>query len=81
MADDNTLDRLIADVLGLPQSEIGQAAYGTTPAWDSVAHLLLVAAIEERYAIELDGADVSAMSDHAAIRRVLKDRYEVAVDG
>ena len=81
MTEPTRLDRIMAETLVLPADEVPQAAYGQTPSWDSVAHLLLMAAIEEHLGVSLAGEDVSAMTDHAAIRRILSERYGVSVDG
>ncbi|MGE5475861.1 MAG: acyl carrier protein [Bacteroidales bacterium] len=39
--------------------------YQTTPGWDSVGHMQLVAAIETEFDIMLDTEEVLAMSDFA----------------
>ncbi len=80
MTDAETLDGLIASSLGLDEPDIKGAAYGVTPSWDSVAHLMLMSAIEERFGISLDPSDVSAMSDYSAIRDILSKRYGLAND-
>lgn len=81
MTEPTRLDQIIAETLVLPADEVTQAAYGQTPNWDSVAHLLLMAAIEEHLGVSLAGEDVSGMTDYAAIRRILAERYGVSVDG
>lgn len=81
MTDTSKLDQIIADSLALPRAEVHVAAYGETATWDSVAHLILMNTIEERLGIQLDGEDVSRMTDYDSIRRTLTERYDVDVDG
>ena len=75
MIDNTLLDQTIAEALGLSLDEIRHASYGATATWDSVAHLTLMASIEERFGISLGAEDVSAMSDYDAIMRILDERY------
>lgn len=80
MADETLLVQTMAEMLGISEHEVRDASYGVTREWDSVAHLTLISAIEERLGIELDAVDVSAMSDYRAIRGVLSDRYGLVLD-
>ena len=80
MTESTRLDQIIAETLNLSPGEIEQAAYGETPSWDSVAHLLLMNAIEERLGVTLSGEDVSSMTDYMSIQQVLTERYDVSVD-
>ncbi len=81
MTEPTRLDQIIAETLSLPPDGVEQAVYGETPSWDSVAHLLLMNAIEERLGVTLSGEDVSSMTDYASVRRVLAERYSISLDG
>jgi acyl carrier protein len=77
----DTLDAVFRASLGLPgDSDLTTAAYGKTEGWDSVAHMQLVAAIENAFGIMLETEDVIAMSDYAVVRNILRTRYDVALD-
>ncbi len=71
------IDQTMAETLGIPPNELESATYGETASWDSVAHLLLMNAIEERFELSLAGADVSEMTDYRSIRDILSTRYGV----
>ena len=45
--------------------------YATIPQWDSVAHMALVAAIEEGFDIMMDAEDVIDMSSFAKARSIV----------
>lgn len=67
--DEHKLKHTFADCLGLPLSAIDDAlAYDSVPQWDSVAHMALIAAIEEAFDILVDTDDVIDMSTYAKAR-------------
>jgi acyl carrier protein len=80
MTDPALLDQAIAEALSIPPSDAAQAAYAETPSWDSVAHLMLMNDIEQRFGLSLAGSDVSEMTDYQSIRRILGERYGVRFD-
>ena len=77
-------DRLIdlfAMTLSLPSSELNdETSPKNTEAWDSLANMLLIAAIEETFEIELSTSDIESMTRIGEVRRVLK-QYDVLADG
>lgn len=46
-------------------------AYGQCAEWDSLAHMALVAELENAFALMLDTEEIIAMSSVAEIRRIL----------
>jgi acyl carrier protein len=69
------LTNIFALTLNLPEEEITDAtAPGNTEAWDSLANMLLIAAIEETFEIELTTAEIEAMKDVGKVRAVLEKR-------
>ncbi len=66
--------------LGLPDDlDLEQAAYGTTRGWDSVAHMQLVAAIEDAFGIMMETEDVIGMSSFPVAKQILRDRHGIGV--
>jgi acyl carrier protein len=66
---------LLAEVLRLEPGEIrDKTAMRETPAWDSLRHMQLVAALEDAFGLELTVEEIVAMQDVGAIRRVLRAR-------
>ncbi len=68
-----SLEELVSEVLGVP---IGQVSDDMTPddvdEWDSLSHINLVFALQMRYGVSFDPADVPAMyTSVGGIRSVL----------
>jgi acyl carrier protein len=81
MSDSDKLDATFRSALGLPDEMlVTDAAYGRTASWDSVAHMQLVAAIENAFDIMLDTEDVIGLSSYAAARQILRDHHAVALE-
>lgn len=58
--------------------DVSTAAYGKLDGWDSVAHMQLVAALEDEFGIMIETDDVIAMSDYPTVLEILRTRYGVA---
>ena len=81
MTETDKLNTAIRLGLSLPSTvDLPSIAYGNTEEWDSVAHMQLVVAIENAFGIMLETDDVIAMSDYAAILRILHDQHGVPVE-
>jgi acyl carrier protein len=81
MSDSERLDAVIRSSLDLASdTDLAGIAYGETESWDSVAHMQLVAAIEESFGIMLDTDDVIAMSNYTIARQILRDHHGIALD-
>ena len=66
------LQNVFATALALdPAQVVDSLRYAESPAWDSVAHMALVAAIEEAFGIMIDAEDVIDMSSFEAARRIV----------
>jgi acyl carrier protein len=64
--------QLLADALGCAEADIGpESAIGTLPLWDSLAHIKVVLAVEERLARTLSTDEILAVTSLAAIEQVL----------
>jgi hypothetical protein len=81
MSDTERLDEAVRFGLGLSElTSVADISYGQTEEWDSVAHMQLIAALENTFDIMIDTDDVIAMSDYGEVRRILKGRYGVALE-
>jgi acyl carrier protein len=68
---------IVADSLLISQDQVtDELEYNSIPQWDSVAHMVLVAALEEAYGIMLDTDEIVAMSSIGKVREIL-GRYDV----
>ncbi|TWO67897.1 acyl carrier protein [Caenimonas sedimenti] len=66
------LRQVFATALALEPAQVGDSLkYAESPAWDSVAHMALVAAIEEAFGIMIDAEDVIDMSSFAEAKRIV----------
>jgi acyl carrier protein len=72
------VEEIFAEALGLDLAKVTyDLRYATIPEWDSVAHMALIAALEEAYNIMIDTDDVLDMSSVGKAREILA-RYGVA---
>jgi acyl carrier protein len=71
----SNLDKLVGafvDVMKIDASRVQDSlAYGECPEWDSLAHMALVAELENAFGLMLDTEEIIAMSSVAVIRRIL----------
>jgi acyl carrier protein len=71
---------VFAEALNLSPSEItDELAYNSTPAWDSVAHMALVAEIDDQFDIMLETDDVLELSSFAKAKELLK-KYDITFE-
>lgn len=60
-------------VLGIPAADIhDDLRYATIPQWDSVAHMSVIAALEDEFGVMIDMDDVIDMSSVAKAREILR---------
>ena len=66
------LRQVFAQALDLePALVVDTLRYAEIPAWDSMAHMALVAAIEEAFGIMIDAEDVIDMSSFEVAKRIV----------
>lgn len=74
-----TLEQIFADALAIsPQQVTNDLAYQAIPQWDSVAHMTLIATLEDAFGIMLDTDDIIDMSSVAQAKAILA-KYGVDV--
>ncbi len=67
------LEQLFSDALGIPVEQVSDVlSYQGIAQWDSVAHMGLIAQLEDHYGILLDTDDIIDMSSVAKVREILK---------
>lgn len=68
----STLVAVFVEALSLPpEVEVRGLAYRAIPQWDSVAHMVLVARLEERFDVMLDTDEVLDLSSFTRCREIL----------
>lgn len=79
MENEKKLQEAFQKTLGLETGiDFETLEYGKAEGWDSVAHMALIAAIEEVFDIMIDTDDVIAMSSYKVAKEILQ-KYEVAL--
>ena len=69
---ENKLKEAFTSALGIPADQVSDdLKYADHPNWDSVAHMALIAAIEESFDIMIDAEDVIDMSSFAKARQIV----------
>ncbi|WP_454743734.1 acyl carrier protein [Cupriavidus necator] len=77
MSNIDKLRRAFADVLGIQEERVtNELTYNIIPEWDSVAHMALVAKIENLFEIMMDTDDIVDMSSVAKAKEILA-KYRV----
>jgi acyl carrier protein len=80
MSAENTqalVDVFVSELRVAPGQVVDTLSYDSTPQWDSLAHMGLVAALEQRFDIMLDTSDIIEMSSVSKAREIL-GRHGVA---
>ncbi|EKP0309277.1 TPA: acyl carrier protein [Aeromonas veronii] len=73
------LEQIFSDALGIELAQVSDAlSYQGIPQWDSVAHMGLIAQLEDHYGVLLDTDDIIDMSSVAKAREILA-KYGVAL--
>ncbi len=74
-----SLEQIFADSLAINLNDISDAlTYQSIPQWDSVAHMTLIAAVEDGYGIMLDTDDIIDMSSVGKAKAILQ-KYGVEI--
>ncbi|AUZ54197.1 acyl carrier protein [Stenotrophomonas acidaminiphila] len=64
---------VFARVLGIDAARVtDELRYNTIPQWDSIAHMSVVAALEEAFGVMIDMDDVIDMSSVGKAREILR---------
>ena len=72
MSENDRVIETFSKVLGLPVERItDDLRYASIPEWDSIAHMSVVAALEDAYGIMIDMDDVIDMNSVGKARQIL----------
>jgi acyl carrier protein len=70
-----TLDAIIRAVLELPaDTVVARVRQEATPSWDSLAHAVMVGAIESEFGLQIDAADSLELTSYETIESFLTER-------
>ncbi|MGH8130297.1 MAG: acyl carrier protein [Steroidobacteraceae bacterium] len=69
------LRALVSDILGVNQSRIvPECGPGSLDNWDSLAHLSIITAVEERFGVRFGMNEIRAIDSFGALSTALSDR-------
>ena len=69
----HNLNDLIADLLDVPVTDlVPNTGPGNMPAWDSLAHVTIVAGVEATYKVQLTMSEILAIRSIADLRKTLE---------
>lgn len=72
------LKKTFSEALGIPQDKVTDSlTYNTIPEWDSTAHMVLIAELENVFDVMLDTDDIIDMSSVAQAKLILQ-KYDVS---
>lgn len=78
----NNLEKLnsaFAEGLSIPKASVNEdLAYQGIAEWDSMAHMYLITAIEDKFEIAIETADILEMTTYKKIREMLP-KYNVHI--
>lgn len=68
------LYEIVARLLGVSETDAATASPDTVPAWDSIAHLSLVMAIEQEFRVQFSADRIMELSSVEAIGRAIDEQ-------
>ena len=66
---------LLLRFLRLPEPPAFELTRGSAPQWDSLKHMEIVFALEDRYEVQFDEAEFAALDSPAAIAAALRKHF------
>ena len=67
------LNEIVRAVLELPSgADVTAARQGVTPGWDSLAHAVLIGAMESEFELQIDASDSLELTSYEAIGHFLE---------
>ena len=70
---------IACDLFGVPKERISPASTPETiETWDSIQHLSLVLALEEKFGVQISPEEIEEMKSIAAITKVIEGKLQAA---
>lgn len=67
------LEKIFSEVFAFPEpSVVDSLVLGDIPAWDSLAHMLLIVRLEETYQVQFTGDEIADMKSVGDARTALR---------
>lgn len=79
MTTDTKFRQAFATSLDIPIDKItDELSYNTIPQWDSTAHMILIAELENQFSIMLDTDDIIDLSSVLKAKQILS-KYDISI--
>lgn len=65
------------ETLQISEDQLTGLTYQSTPAWDSVGHMTLIAALEDAFDIMMETDDIIDLSSYEKGMEILTQKYDV----
>lgn len=72
-------DQVFVEAFMVEPKDLSNLKYQDIPAWDSVGHMALMAALEEAFGVEIDIDDIIEFSSYEKGKGILA-KYNVVID-
>lgn len=73
-----SLKTLLAEALHAPLDDIkDDLSFGDLPQWDSMGHMDVMIALEERFGVEINADTIGALTSFPAIHAYLKEKANI----
>ena len=70
---------IFIEALGIEEKSFSEEIkYNEIPEWDSIAHMTLVSALEEKFNISFEVDDIIAFSSYIKGQEILKEKYKIS---
>ena len=66
------------DLFGVEESELNNLSYNDFPEWNSIAHIALIANLEDVFNINFETEDIFSFTDYEKGKELLKEHYSIS---
>lgn len=67
-----SLIKLFSEVLLVAEDRVNeQLTFKDVPRWDSLAHMMLIARVEETYSIQMTGEEIASIRSFGDLKRIV----------
>ena len=70
-------NKVFCDTLGVTEDKLATLKYQDVPLWDSVGHMMLMAALEEAFDIMMETDDILVFESYPKGKEILSNNYDV----
>lgn len=57
--------------------QLQELEYKEYPEWNSMAHIALISALEDKFGVNFDADDIFALTSYAEGKKLMKERFDI----